>query len=194
MELEKLSFNQLKELLPQFDKNDMFSTLIRREMKNKYIQHKTQKKNQQNNISSSNNDISINASNISNATSNISNTVNAFDASNEKNSFSFYKNTSNMSKPPIYPTKKSSSADLLDIESSDHFNIQKNRDSFHNNYLHADNNDGISNQNPRVPKESSISGETIDRDKLNMGLFSRFTNEIEINNFKKTQKNTIRLE
>lgn len=171
MELEKLSFNQLKELLPKFDKNDMFSTLIRREMKNKYIQHKTQKKNQQNILSG--NDMLENIS-------------------HDNNSFSFYKNTSNMSKPPIYPAKKQNYTDSSDIES---LNDPDHQNSFHSNYSHINNHgENISNINSYVPKESFVFGETIDRDKLNMELFSRFANEIEINNLKKTQKNTIRLE
>lgn len=148
MELEKLSFNQLKELLPQFDKNDMFSTLIRKEMKNKYIQHQ-QLKNKINQHGQQNNN------NASNETSGIS---------DEDVSFYKNKNTSNMPKPPIYPTN-------------------------HGEYSTSNFKSNISNVNNQKKND-----ETIDRDKLNMGLFSRFTNEIEINNFKKTQRNTIRLE
>lgn len=151
MELEKLSFNQLKEMLPQFDKNDMFSTLIRKEMKNKYIQHQ-KLKNQQHQHGQQNQLNQLN-----------SNTTVSDETSEKELSFYRNKNTSNMPKPPIYPN---------DCE-----------------YSASDFKSNISNLNNQKKND-----ETIDRDKLNMGLFSRFTNEIEINNFKKTQKNTIRLE
>ena len=152
MELEKLSFNQLKEMLSQFDKNDMFSTLIRKEMKNKYIQHQ-KLKNQQNQQNQQNQYNQLNC-----------NTAVSDETSEKEQSFYKNKNTSNMPKPPIYPND-------------------------HSEYSISNFKSNISN-----PNNQKKNDETIDRDKLNMGLFSRFTNEIEINNFKKTQKNTIRLE
>lgn len=129
MELEKLSFEQLKKMLVLYEKNDTFSILIRKEMKKKYIDHQNKKMK-----------VEI----------------------NEKNTEDISYSAKFLSKHPIYPSSNG------EIEFSN-----------------------AKFENPNIKMNNKKKDITIDRDKLNMGIFSRFSNEMEIIDIKKTQKNVL---